>query len=352
MTEICIENIKKSPIYNLSMSSLEDFHSNFLCWFLNLNIKKHIKIFFEHANLDNDEYYAATQITRPKEDKKGYYRFDIVIMLKQPNEKQDKIEFIIENKIKSFPSEKQLKEYSKFVDIGKIALLSFVNFDTSEFNHITYNDLITKLKNNELTEDYHKYLLKDYISVISTLNTCFQEIKNADNTENKYNFYDNLETLEKVGLDNVYIKYRTSELTNYIHKKISQKIKSEKLSCDFSFNHKKGTINIFYEVIEKCILGIQIEGNQYRYLLIIKKDREDREKIATKLKKEKLWFNNSNKKEYCGYKPDFTYQYIKLTELFNKKELKDISYEEIAEQVIKDIKHLKENDDNIKKQLK
>lgn len=351
MSEIYIENIKKSPIFNLSMSSLEDFHSNFLCWFLNLNIKEHIKIFFEHANLNNDEYYAATQITRPKENKKGYYRFDIVIMSKQPNEKQDKIEFIIENKIKSYPSEKQLKEYSKFVDIGKITLLSFVNFDTSEFNHITYNNLITKLKNYKLTKDYHKYLLKDYISVISTLDTCFQEIKKADKTENKYNFYDNLETLEKVGLDNVYIKYRTSELTNYIHKKISQEIKSERLNCDFAFNHKKGTINIFYEVIDKCILGIQIEGNQYRYILIIKKDRENREKIAENLKEEKLWFN-TNKKEYCGYEPDFTYQYIKLTELFNKKELKDISYEEIAEQVIKDIKHLKDNDDNIKKQLK
>ena len=120
MEEKLLDNLKKSPIYNLSMCSLEDFHSNFLCWFLNLDIKKHIKVFFQDANLETPKnYHAETQKTLHKN------RFDIVILNK------DKIEYVIENKIKSYPTETQLNKYLEcFSDNTEVKclLLSFVEF--------------------------------------------------------------------------------------------------------------------------------------------------------------------------------------------------------------------------------
>ena len=199
MEENILDNLKKSPIYNLSMCSLEDFHSNFLCWFLNLDIKKHIKVFFKDINLENPKNYRAETQKKLKNN-----RFDIVILNK------DNIEYIIENKIKSYPTKKQLNNYIKdFSDKEKIKclLLSFVKFDNQPepWKYLSYDQLKNNLLNciDNIEDIYHKGLIQDYIDVITTLVNAFPQ-----KTEQKYDFYEDNQDLEKLGMIDIYRKNR------------------------------------------------------------------------------------------------------------------------------------------------
>lgn len=174
------EKLKDSPMYNLSLSSKELFHSNFLAW---LGNNKETRQFFvavikelaEEIELDcNGEWEVA------REDK----NFDLCI------KKDNDYILVIENKVKSIPRKSQLDEYVKKIeDLGntndtKFLLLTLVD----EFPHKddinkekggcwqikTYNDLANIMdmdKNKSLVKDsYFKLLLNDYKVFIENMN--------------------------------------------------------------------------------------------------------------------------------------------------------------------------------------
>lgn len=346
--EMILDNLKKSPIYNLSMCSLEDFHSNFLCWFLNLDIKKHIKVFFPDANLETPKiYHAETQKTLNKN------RFDIVILNK------DKIEYVIENKIKSYPTEGQLNKYqecfSNSTEKVKCLLLSLVEFNnkSDQWKYSSY----AQLKNNlldcidDIEDVYYKRLIQDYIDVITVLANVFPQ-----KTEFKYNFYEDNQDLEKLGLIDIYRKYRTSELLAYL-KELSQNCNSEfikKIEWHWSYHNKKGTLDIqvkLPEIGEDDFIGIQIEGFQYRYVLnLTHKDKANMIKLAQNIQDNKWWFSDDCKYSergkiykgtgFCGYGKNFMYKYCDLKELFKN----DVpNYDDISDKVLFDINRLNNN---------
>lgn len=344
MEEKLLDNLKKSPIYNLSMCSLEDFHSNFLCWFLNLDIKKHIKVFFKDANLENPKnYHAETQKTLHKN------RFDIVILNK------DNIEYIIENKIKSYPTEEQLNDYLKpFKDKpkAKFLLLSLVEFKNKidPWEPLSYAQLKNNLLNyiDDIEDVYYKRLIQDYINVISVIINVFPQ-----KIEQKYDFYEGNQDLEKLGLIDIYRKYRTAELLAYIEK-INGKVINN-IRYGYSYHNKKGTLDIqvsLPEIGKYNFIGIQIEGFQYRYVLnLTNKDKTNMIKIARTLdaQENRLWFSDACKHSeqckiykgsgFCGYGENFIYKYCDLIELFNN----DVpNYNDISDRVLSDLNHLKD----------
>ena len=220
---------------------------------------------------------------------------------------------------------------------------------------LTYGELAKRMhkkfdnKNFSAEEKYNKYLIQDYIKVIEYLAKSFPK-----NTSMKYDFYD-----EKISdeLKDIYIKYRTSELSNYINENTN-------LSATDDFRDKQGIVNVWCDFAEYNIsFLIQIQGNEYRYCMIYGSESENelRESFADKLVKNNMWFyncidnypkaRNYQSKKFCGYKPNFIYRYQNIEKLFNKDKLSNITYQEIAEKISKDISELLEHKHEIIRSL-
>lgn len=328
-------NIEKSPIYNMSMCSLENFHTCFIHWLGCTYPAETLKLFISDKNIDNIKFENQVKCNKD-------CVFDLYVTIGSNNEEL----LVIENKLKSFPTEEQLTKYSNAFD-GKKATFILLSLAPEiklpeKWQYLSYSELAKRMHsifdNANLTNEYHKYLINDYISVIETISESFPQNKSM-----KYDFYD-----EKVSddLKDIYIKYRTSELCNFINKNTD-------LSATVDFRDKQGIINVWCDFEDYNITFlIQIQHNEYRYCLIYGDETENelRESIATMLTKDNIWFNNCienypkarnyQSKKFCGYKPNFIYRYQTIEKVFGKTNMSDITYKEITEKVNKDISDL------------
>lgn len=151
-------------------------------------------------------------------------------------------------------------------------------------------------------------------------------------------------------LKDAYTKKELSELSSFLKKQLNYKY----LYVEPWFKNKKGIIDIVECSYEPMFdIGIQINGNQYRYFINALSDDESdnankvRENIAEELLEKGFWFYSTtptsgtkNYKTFCGYKPGFIYRYLTLESLFDKEKLEDVTYKEIAAFVKKDIEKL------------
>lgn len=343
-----INNLGKSPIYSISLCSLENFHTCFWKWIGQNYPKDFLKVFVDKIYPSTVIVEYSTQIQYGKDAK-----VDLQVKITDKN----KVEFIfIENKLKSFPTDKQLIKYS---DRLKDKSATFILLSLApkldlppEWLYQSYLDLANRMKNifdgNFVYHNpYHKFLIEDYIGTIESIAKKF-----PTNNSKKYDFYSKNQ-LDEIGLKDIYIKYKTSELSSMIEKQLN----CEKLYIGSGFNNKKGTLDIVKDcAISQFNIGIQIEGNQYRYYInALYNDESDnsnkvRENLATELFEKGFWFHSTTPtsrariyKTFCGYKPGFIYRYLTLESLFNKENLKDVTYEEIAAFVKNDIDQLHSN---------
>lgn len=124
-----VEQLKKNAVFQLSLSSKELFHSNFLCWLA--EDKNCSDVFIEVLKLFGFDEQAAKKITDGLQNEeymalREYKNFDFCICEKVKNFKHDKNDedideeyipgrllLVLENKFKSIPYESQLKEYQE-----------------------------------------------------------------------------------------------------------------------------------------------------------------------------------------------------------------------------------------------
>lgn len=200
------ENLTQSPMYNLSLSDKELFHSNFLAW---LGINDDTKPFFlkvikKLSGIDLNQYNNWTVL-------REYKNFDLCI------KKDNDYILVIENKVKSIPSKAQLDRYVEKIEDyykkqneypTKFLLLTLANEfpdkksieDEEKWKIKTYANLADAM-NNALCcikeEDkgiYHKSLIIDYISFISNLNDLVEKWQKNEEFANN----DDLEDLNKI----------------------------------------------------------------------------------------------------------------------------------------------------------
>jgi len=343
-----METLKKSPIYNISMCSLENFHTCFLAWIAQNYSKEFLKALIDKEFCENTEIKVNTQVKCSKT-----IILDLMIEIK---ENKNKEYIIIENKLKSYPTKEQLLKYQEHFQNEKatyilLSLAPSVDLP-SEWRFLNYNDLKQVLLNKFSFENqYHEALVNDYIQVIDSIAKAFPKTL----TKN-YDFYEKNE-LDNIGLKDIYIKYRTSEFADYIKRYINK----PDYYIGYSFHNKKGTIDIIKHLDEvDSYLGIQIEHNQYRYYLRSlckdnsKKANEIREKIANYLYAKDYWFNNTlspNRptiyKNFCGYNPDFIYRYFQIDQMFNVSGLQNVSYDKIAKKIKSDLDSLEKHQSDI-----
>lgn len=385
MEENDIKNIfnelKKSPLYNLSMSSLENFHTNFLVWLGNKHPEQTWTLLTgEQETPPNIKFEAQKNCGKN-------CKFDLCV------KEKDNIILVLENKIKSYPTEEQLEKYNNGIknnqknfskDCKKI-LLTLFPFEIKNreqckgWRVITYSKLAEDWKNFFNLSDviYPEALVIDYFNMIEKIDEIVKIVKKEPLEE--YNIYEIADKLED--FHDVYVKYRTFNLMNFIKQDVeNNKISTEniKFSTDFS-NSNEGVINIEKKyIIEETktnnkkdnydfILSIQIQGSQYRYCLVCLDDKQENNKkrfdFAESLKEKKYWFNDTENKynsrknnpyhffkrnQYLSYKPDRIYQYKKIESFeSNPNNLADVTYESISEQVSKDIQTLNNKEEEI-----
>jgi len=347
------KKLKLSPIYNISLCSLENFHTYFWNWIGNNYPKDFLRIFTDKDVSNNAKIEFDSQVQYGNSVK-----LDLQIKITEGT----KTEYIfIENKLKSFPTDEQLNKYSEFLKDKQavfilLSLAPKLNLP-GKWQYRSYFDFANKLErifnsNFEYNNPYHKFLIEDYVSTVESISEKFPV-----NDSEKYDFYLQNQ-LDEIGLKDIYIKYRTSEFTNYIRKILAE----DSIFVGYSFHNKKGTIDVFKEFSNPdFIIGVQIEGNQYRYFMrfLFNDESEDanlkREVIAHNVAVEGLWFNytqwpNNSQiyKTFFGYRPDFIYRYNTLEEFLGEYKLEKISYHDIGEFIKKDMHQLDKDIEKIK----
>lgn len=343
-----MENLLNSPIYNLSMCSLENFHTCFLYWLGNKYPQETLKLFSNKQVLNSKNIKFETQVQYGTDIK-----LDLQITISDGNETEF---IIIENKLKSYPTIEQLKKYEQAFKEKKASFILLSLAPITEipdsWQYYSYHKLEENLKMqfNDLN-DYDKYLIDDYINVVTQLVNAFPKTSSQ-----KYDFYEN-NKLDEIGLKDIYVKWRTAEFANYI----KQKLNRTEWDIGFSFHNKKGTIDIVKSFPKHGFnIGIQIENNQYRYFMnILWNDTSDnankqREIIANQIAMNNYWFQNTMNpvkartyENFCGYAPGFIYRYFYIDKYFGEYNLSKVSYDNIFEQIEKDIKSLDENQHEI-----
>lgn len=298
-----VSDLKASPMFNLSLSSKELFHSNFLAW---LGNNKSTKQFFAGVinELVNDLNLQSTENwIVEREDK----HFDLCIKDKD----KDNYLLIIENKVKSLPRKAQLNDYiSKDIkgkdEKTKFLLLTLVDRYPDKridgWIKKTYNDLAGIMKKqykNTITDQYERSLIEDYIHFIVNLNKLVEEWNTETGFAQKMSVdlpkLEDLHTKLQFGLYckklREKIRVISKDIVVYDDNDIPEDIDNKKVYVkvywEYASLSKKGILDVEIPVTSFCkpqiVMGlkkdnkdnpitpynikIQVEGHDYRHVI-------------------------------------------------------------------------------------
>ena len=307
--DLIITRLKNSPLYNLSLTSKELFHSNLLAWLCECYPTEMGVLFAPF--LTKPTAVGSNSIT---EVHRELHNFDLTVVY------ADGQKLIIENKVKSLPYLGQLEEYTAeatdkpntgflllsltepyFLDnTGRTIILK----DGSYWHFLNYRELGEKLhealKAIVATNSYHGQLIADYITFIKDLDrvqTLFHFTPDDDNT----NFFGNEEIVRLSGLrmaDFIH-KLRYAKLANYVAQRLEQEgfsvIRSNwwegttgQFCITSDMTRGVGLFDLKYIVSQKeadkslAMVGIQLQGNSFR-LVFEYEDKAKAIKIAERL---------------------------------------------------------------------
>ena len=346
-----IEKLKKSPLFNLSLSSKELFHSNFLYWLGNTYPLEFGSLFSGFLNKQPEDF-SIKEIFREKES--------IDLSFNYSNGQ----EVLIENKIKSLPYIGQLAKYSeKHTNWKNYILLSlaepmfFQSQNKMEINgaiwhYLSYTDLQLMLQPipERIKNEYHRQLIIDYCEFISGL-IKINEYCVIDGEE-LFDFH-SIKTnqlyrqLIDLRLHDFYLKKKYELLAYEIYKKLNKPGKNlTPFSLPLNWNSETpviymgygmtrslGLMDMKYLIAPNIALGIQIQGEHYRMVV-----EDTRGKIAGKIKNElanDLWFDFSKtfpkskvypkpEKGFNKYGETFFYKSVKLGTKLKIKDIVDV----------------------------
>lgn len=357
-----INKLKSSPLFYMSLGSMELFHSNFWYWLFQKNIK-FIRAFFDEDEISNE----SLKKVNIKNIKREYRHTDIYI------ECNDGV-YILENKIKTIANENQLLNYEyNFKNIfkkGKYLIVQNnenIDLKLEKWKPLLYNDVINEIEeiSNSLKAviDFNSYIIiSEYVNmtrnVISDINRAINDLKlnntlliNENNELMKY--------LTDLRLDDIIKKINGSMLLNTLKNELIKDYNESEYYYQCGYNHKKITISIRRKIIinknKYIFIGPQLEGNSFRRMIHltnkefgIEKTDSDLRKLYDKL--ENVYFNDekfkypitkdNKKKKYNEYKGIYgdekegldkqdyiaIYRFLKINEEINNEEIifKDI----------------------------
>ena len=349
-TEEIILELKKSPLFNVSLSSKELFHSNFLAWLSERFSMKFGKILNDYLEEFDDKDHEIIGVQRETR------KIDLTLSFRS-------YDIIIENKVKSVPDKNQLINYQKKSSPNsKFILLTLIepNFDPKEIGWklMTYRTLSTLLKKLKIQlekESYEYLILSDYIEFIDKLSMLCVPLK-INLQEDKFDIYNSdFQLFKDARIHDIYLKHRYYQLSKAIFnslkssfpdenvinsKRFTEEKNSSKILVDFNIVNGKGVININHSITDRLVFGIMIDGIKYDHF-IWGDNQNKKMKIAHNLRNNRKWFDFDFVEEKETYpKKDkafnkygnMSYRYAKIS---NKTDLKTL-----LERINKDVRRM------------
>ena len=341
-----IKTLQDNVAFQLSLTSKELFHSNFLAWLA--EDKDTIGVFKELLqNCFGAEGFDFKQYDMTV--KREYMNFDFCIC---DNKDSNKVRFVLENKFKSLPYKEQLEEYQEKVETSNkdsepvhYCLLSLTQGykDFGDWKVVTYEEYAEALrkanesKNNNL---FKKELINTYCNFIKTFSDHIKESlkevcdKGIVNPDAKWDVLTSHQEFCEIRCNDVWQKIVMQHCAKILANKIKDVfgVEAAMAHSDKDIWQKKGTenqgkfftmVNYFhgeaflelkYLLPGKGILAFQQQGNHPLRIGILAM-REDYRTTTSKKTNPKKWQREAVRCiNECGLQ-----DYIKLKERPKKK---------------------------------
>jgi len=341
-----IAKIKNNPLFYISLTSKELFHSNFWYWLSTLNKEATLKIFVESHSESNSLFFK-----REHKQSKGSKKQDDLI--KSVNdlvvfENENPI-IVIENKVKDYPTVCQLDRIKKSFNGQnvKFVLVTLWGHEEIKFEDwivIRYKDIANNIQTKLYSmEDYclNKLLIDSYKDYCNNLHDLVERLPITDN----YDFIESLNPelfnkLESIKLTSGYKKLRASDFF----------LKYEKpfdcLVCGYGINNQQATLDFKYPLDSHYFIGVQVEGKQFRIFVEGTQDKLFAENLAqNELFFDKNFRSIKEKKSFLHYDPNFTYQY--KIPLINEV----LTYNKLSEKINEKLIYINNNLEEIRNQI-
>lgn len=274
-----IKALKSSPLFNLSLSSKELFHSNFLAWIGDTYPQMFVEILKRlgcKCNWSDRNFCIMRE----------YQNFDLCVL---DSNKKDVL-LVLENKVKSIPYKKQLDKYEKKLNNPSCDLIllslatKFPDKGTikkeGEWIVRGYDNLYTAIVNckKHVTDQYHLSLIEDYCTFIKNLHDLSSTwMVNSDDLFVSKIKEDKIDDLR---INDVRDKFKHSQLCanlkDELEKNVGVKVESglvideikdkeflEEVFINWGFTHGLGLIEAKVKVNDRYVLLVQIQGNRY-----------------------------------------------------------------------------------------
>jgi len=318
------ESLKNSIMFNLSLSSKELFHSNFLGYL------------FSHYDTLFGEIVGIKDF-KTKEVKREYKNIDIEIT--GDNGKK----YLVENKVKDIIGSEQLKKIqtkNKYENYEYYYLFSLLGNNLkniegidSKWIEIKYEDIITVLNKYHFDKTIESYK-KDYCAFMFNMISLLKE--HYDNCDKYLLFWGKknenplLKQYEEVRLHDVFQKYGVSHFVNYFR----DEYKDAKIEASCGYN-RNGNMTFSSKEVKNIVYGIdieiQIENGMYRKSIVC--PEEGREILLEKYKSLgwfKNWESPRKKEPYLSYDHKDKYG---TRRWYQYENIKNISYDDLAKKI-------------------
>ena len=299
--------LKANPIFNMSLSSKELFHSNFWAWLFEKD-NNFIEIFFPKF-LDKNK---VTKVTREEKNR------DITIWAK--NENDELKAYVIENKFKAIPQKEQLKNYETGLGdkIFEKGILTgnddkkpyFMGTDGEEeikWDYISYNKIAEELnkRTSSKMNSFEKCLIDKYASMLSMLT---DYINNYSSSKKIWEWETDSDS-KMIKMDDIILKRKASELEDFLRKKEVTRDNDTTFHVNIrsAYYHKRPNVETYYYYKKNesdnnddddgfFQIGIQIEAGDFRRFIKIKKElKEEQMNDYFDKFKEIYWFGELKK---------------------------------------------------------
>ena len=360
------EKIEKSPMFQLSLGSKELFHTNFLYWLWKAEPNAFWRIMGSFGIKTDDKGSLVV--------KREWEHFDLSIVHVTDRKKKgkdgkieifDTIVAVIENKVKSIPRIEQLEKYNTKIKDNecKKILLTLINpgfGDKKEgwecYTYEKYRDYIKDCL-TIIENDYDRCIIEDYYNMIDTLISFKDEWLREDFSSMKYmDIFKGSSVKDYIDLRINDLRHKT--IFSKIFSSLEVNLKDDKLeprigttedifknniplTIGYGMTNATGLIEAKVIINADYLLGIQVQGYQYRHFIefsnsscvkeFIRKELQD--KFGQNHKEE---FDISNKK-ICSYKNSegkkaFQYVYRRIRA--------DETVDDVVKKIVDDVKYL------------
>lgn len=316
---LTLDHLNENPLFQMSLSSKELFHSNLLAWFMEK------KPDFAFSFIDNLEIIDKNECDKILSIEREKHSVDILLSIQLKD--SSKLLVVIENKVKSLPYKEQLVKYNEKIEKEKdykehkksYVLLSLIepDFDGSleGWKYLSYEEILNSLdalnvENIESEFIALKDIKKAYCSFIEDL----IEIKDYIKGIETYNFYEkDNKIFNKIGdmrINDLVLKGIHQIIATKVRKKLENENLGLKLKAQekdlkvvgncyvgVDFTRSTGITDLKIVMHEhkdtRFLMGVQLQGKQLRYVLkVTPRENGNIEKnrtIAEELAKEGIW---------------------------------------------------------------